>query len=201
MSLEFEKAYLFTGVNGVGKSTLLRGICKKEPEKFLLFPGSLRLMEKLGLRVGDYDSLRKLPEDFKIKAWNDLMLDILEQRRESTGVVLLIDAHLYHYKQGEMVEDPTEWMKGLDGIFLVSTDVNSLNLRISKDEKSRDLLPEGLKEDERIKMLAYFLDATQKRASEIARQYGIPFYSIQNLEDGLEVAVQDFLRIYRGEQK
>jgi len=50
-------------------------------------------------------------------------------------------------------------------------------------------------------MLAYFLDATQKRASEIARQYGIPFYSIQNLEDGLEVAVQDFLRIYRGEQK
>jgi len=201
MSLEFEKAYLFTGINGVGKSTLLRGICEKEPEKFRLFPGSLRLMEKLGLGIGNYNSLRKLPEDLKIKAWNELMLEILEQRRESTEAILLIDAHLYHYKQGEMIEDSTEWMKGLDGIFLVSTDVNSLNLRILKDKKSRDLLPEGLKENERIKMLAYFLDATQKRASEIARQYEIPFYSIQNLENRLEIAVQDFLRIYRGEQK
>jgi len=84
MSLEFEKAYLFTGVNGVGKSTLLRGICEKEPEKFRLFPGSLRLMEKLGLGVGDYDSLRKLPEDFKFtkKYFSDLFDRIDEQARE-----------------------------------------------------------------------------------------------------------------------
>jgi len=201
MSLEFEKAYLFTGVNGVGKSTLLRRVCEKEPEIFCLFPGSTRLMEKLGLEIGDYDSLRKLPEEVKIKVWNDLMLDVLEQRREGAGLALLVDAHLYHYKQGEMIEDPARWARRLDGIFLVSTDINSLNSRILKDKKPRDLLPEGLKEDEKVKMLAYFLDATEKRVRKIAKQYEIPFYSIQNLENGIEIAVQDFLKIHRSRTK
>ena len=67
MSQEFEKAFLFTGVNGVGKTTLLKSICEKEPEVFHLFSGSTRFMEKLGLQPGDYESLRRLPEDFKVK--------------------------------------------------------------------------------------------------------------------------------------
>lgn len=143
-----------------------------------------------------YEKTKDLLVTQNYTQWDDLMQEVLGKKRKSTGVVLLVDAHLYHYKHGEMIEDSTDWMRGLDGIFLVSTDVGSLNLRVTRDEKSRDLLPDGLEEDERVRMLTFFLDTTEKRARKIAKKYGIPFYKIRNLENGAEIAIQDFLRIH-----
>lgn len=198
MSQEFEKAYLFTGVNGVGKTSLLKGICENQPEVFHLFPGSTRFMERLGLQPGDYESLRKLPEDFKVKEFDDLMVETLRQKKPGTRSVLLVDAHLYNYKQGQMVASSTDWMGGLDSIFLVSTDASSLLARVEKDPKARDILPLGLGKSEQVRMLTYFLDATERKAREIAKKYEIPFYLIQNPESGMEKAIQDFLRVHKG---
>lgn len=197
MSQEFEKAYLFTGVNGVGKTTLLKGVCENQPEVFHLFPGSTRFMERLGLQPGDYESLRKLPEDFKVKEFDDLMVETLRQKKPGARSVLLVDAHLYNYKQGQMVASSTDWLGGLDSIFLVSTDASSLLARMGKDAKSRDILPSGLGQRKQVEMLTYFLDATERKAREIAGQYGIPFYVIQNQENGMETAIQDFLKIHK----
>lgn len=198
MSQEFECAYLFTGVNGVGKTTLLKSIYEKEPGVFHLFSGSARFMERLGLQSGDYESLRQFPEDFKDKAFDDLMLEILRQKRPGVRAVLLVDAHLYNYKQGQMIESSTNWMGGLDSIFLVSTDAGSLRARMETDAKVRDTLPLGLGKSEQVGMLAYFLDATERKAREISKQYKIPFYVIQNPEGGMDTAIQDFLRIHKG---
>lgn len=197
MSQEFERAYLFTGVNGVGKTTLLKSACKSQPEVFHLFPGSTRFMEKLGLRPDDYESLRKLPEDFKAKEFDNLMIETLREKKPGTRSVLLIDAHLYNYKQGQMIPSSTEWMGGLDSLFLISTDASSLLTRIGKDTKTRDILPIGLGQRKQIKMLTHFLNSTERKACEIAKQYRIPFSIIQNPENGMDTAVQEFVKIHK----
>ena len=125
------------------------------------------------------------------------MLETLRQKRPGVRTVLLVDAHLYNYKQGQMIEGSTNWMGGLDSIFLVSTDANSLRDRMIIDAKARDILPSGLGKSEQVGMLTYFLDATERKAREIAKQYGIPFYVIQNPENGMETAIQDFLRTHK----
>lgn len=191
---KFNKAYLVTGVNGVGKSTILQQIVNNNPKSFCLFPASIYFMESLGLRSGDYDSLRNLPEQDKIIAFNKLMETTLAQKNKSEKGVLLIDAHIFNYKEGEMIERTGNWMHSLDAIFLITINPNILLKRIDKDKKFRNLFPLNVTRQEKLKMMKIYLNNTKIKAKEISKKYKIPFFLIENSTNKLNQVIDDFLK-------
>ena len=95
-------AYFIGGVNGVGKSTFLNELIARETQ-FRVLKGSSAFMERLGLEQGDYDSLRALPDEYKRQEFNKMMEELLTEP-SNDGKILLIDAHYFHYKRGEMLD-------------------------------------------------------------------------------------------------
>src|SRR5665213_1727358 len=90
--------YFIGGVNGVGKSTLLKRIQEKRPNDFEVISGSKLLMESLGI-AGDYDALRALSNEQKAQAWAECVNQLLEAPRTAN---LLVDSHYVNLVNDEL---------------------------------------------------------------------------------------------------
>ena len=198
-----ELAYFIGGVNGVGKSTFLEELAFRHPQMKIIH-GSTAFMEWLGLAPGDYEGLRKLPEDFKNAETNKMMRFILGQEREKEKV-LIIDAHYFHYRRGELVDTTGEWMALLDALFVISAPPEVILARTERDElekdKHRNLFPVDTDTDQRLTMLNDFLTKTLEKAREVSARYDIPCFVIDNGSEGIEGAIEEFLSYHSSLQK
>jgi len=185
------KAYFVGGVNGVGKSTFLHELTSKHPE-FRVVKGSSMFMDRLGISQGDYDSLRALPEDYK-KEESDKMMKELLSEAPSDDKTLLIDAHYFNYKRGQMVDASGEWMSLLDALFVISGDIDEVSKRILEDKKDRDLFPESFSEKQKKELLGKYLSGTIQKAREISEKYGVPFFIINNESGKIDDTIKSFL--------
>lgn len=84
--------YFFAGVNGVGKTTIITEIIKRD-SRFRLFKGSSELMKRVGLNEGDYEALRSLPDEYKEAQVDAMMEEVLSKFMDSESI-LIVDAHL-----------------------------------------------------------------------------------------------------------
>lgn len=193
--VEQEKAYFVGGVNGVGKSALIEGLTKQHSD-FEVFPSSDRLMAWLGIEVGDYEALRKFPEDLKRAEFNRLMTNVLS-RREWTKKVLVVSAHFWNYKGGNLIDATGEWMSFLDALFVVTAKPETILAHLEGDEeragKTRDLFTVGILRGEKIAMLRYYLARTMDKASDVSSRYLIPLFVINNEQAGINHAIRQFL--------
>lgn len=195
MSISYGKIYFVGGVNGVGKSSFLRELSFRYP-RFELFRGSEKFMEWLGLKPGDYQKLRSLSDAYKDTELNKMMRQVL-QKGGPEGKTLIVDAHYLNYKEGNVVDATGEWMVILDALFVVSASPQIILKRLENDEKvgrDRNLLPNGVSRIEKIRLIDKFLKLTLKKAQEISQRYQIPYFVIDNNDNDLTRAVNEFLR-------
>ncbi len=191
---EHPKAYFIGGVNGVGKSTFLTEISARHPE-FCVVKGSSVFMEWLGITPGDYDSLRALPDEHKRTEFDRMMNNLLTKPTED-GKVMLIDAHYFHYKRGEMVDTTGDWVSMLEALFVITGEVEEVFKRVSEDTKDRDLFPHGTTTDEQRGLLRGYLDVTIQKAQEISKEHGVPFFVINNIQGNMEETINSFLEAH-----
>jgi len=78
--------YFFAGVNGVGKTTIITEIIKRD-SRFRLFKGSSELMKRLGLN----EALRSLPDEYKEAQVDAMMEEVLSKFMDSESI-LIVDA-------------------------------------------------------------------------------------------------------------
>lgn len=193
---ELPKAYFIGGVNGVGKSTFLTEVCTRHPG-FRIVKGSSAFMEWLKLESGDYDSLRALADDYKRAEFDRMMNDLLSQP-PTDGKIMLIDAHYFHYKRGEMVDTTGDWMSMLDALFVVTGETEEVFKRVLEDTKGRDLFAQGASLDEQRALLERYLGGTIKKAREMSEKHGIPLFIINNVQGGMDETVSSFLSAHTG---
>lgn len=189
-------AYFIGGVNGVGKSTFLKELTESNPE-FAILKGSSAFMDWLGIEQGDYDSLRALPDDHKRQEFDKMMKKVLTEP-SSEGKVLLVDAHYFHYKRGEMLDTTGDWIAMMNALFVVTADSNEVFTRVSEDEKERDLFPVDADEDRQRQMLDQYLEGTINLARQLSETHKVPLVVLENKQDNIESTVKEFLEAHAG---
>lgn len=202
MSKQKGNIYFWGGVNGVGKSSILKELVKKHPE-FKVFRGSLELMKWLSIRRGDYDTLISLPNNYK-NAESIKMMNRLIHRGVSKNKTLIIDAHYLNYEQGRVIDLPDEWMASIDAMFVISASPATILKRITADQinndRHRNLLPINTTREQKIKIINQFLSVTVNKAIKISKKYKIPYFIIDN-NIGQSHAVENFLKYHFSLQK
>lgn len=126
--------YFIGGVNGVGKSSLCSAVANQS-DKYWYINGSSLLMERLGIRDGDYDSLRSCPEKLKSDAMVELLADV-RKRTEQSGQIGLYCGHFVKLYLGKNFSSKGAWFKEVDGLMLVWSTPSAILQRIHLDEKT-----------------------------------------------------------------
>lgn len=196
MNEERGKIYFIGGVNGVGKTTFLEELASRYPDIEVVH-GSGALMKWLGIQPGDYDGLRNFPDDLKNIETGKMIQHILRERK-GKGKILIIDAHYFHYKRGELVDTTGEWMTLLDTLWMITAPAEVILARVEKNEaeggKLRDLFPLDINSKEgKLMILNNFLAKTLEKAQEISKRYNIPCFVINNGNEGIGSVIEEFL--------
>jgi len=192
--IDIPRAYFVGGVNGVGKSTFLTELTTQRPE-FTVLKGSSAFMEWLGIKPGDYNSLRALPDEHKRAEFDKMMTQILT-RPKTKGKILLIDAHYFHYNRGNMVSTTGDWIAMTDALFVVNADTDVVMNRVVSDDKERDLFPENSLASEQVLLMDQYLRDTIQKARELSEIHNVPLFVIKNKQDDIEQAVADFMQAH-----
>ncbi|WP_196214152.1 AAA family ATPase [Methanolobus vulcani] len=166
----------FTGVRGVGKSSVLKEI-NKEKLNLCFTSGSDILQDMMG---ETYSQFEFLPE-YKKYAYRLKIRDSLHKMQEVNGKDLLVDSHLtvYNLKTGE-----------IDGIFThmdygFYTDIILLDSYPERilDHRQRDSKKKRITD---LDVIRKELDFERQKAAEISEKYGIRLHIIQMGEDTAE---------------
>lgn len=189
------KTYFIGGINGTGKSRVLSEFGKSNPE-FQIINGSEYFMKWLGLKVGDYDSLRSLPDEFKNKEL-DKMMRFLVQNPPNQSKSLLIGAHFIKIYNGKVTNAVGDWITLFDGLFLIKTNPKEILQRINYDfltnRRNRKLFPPRTSEKKKIRLLEYYIRKSQKLMEELSRRFKIPYFIIENKNNMIYKTVNTLL--------
>lgn len=193
---ERNPAYFIGGVNGSGKTTLLKEITEKHSQ-FQIIKGSSVFMTWLGIEQGDYESLRALPDNYKRQEFDKMMEELLSNPTTDEKT-LLIDAHYFHYKRGEMLDTTGGWISMIDALFVVTGDTDVVFNRILQDEKKRDLFPTGSDIDSQRSLLTKYLDGTIALAKKLSDRHNVPLFILDNKQGDMNSTINSFLQAHAG---
>ncbi|HSW65654.1 MAG TPA: hypothetical protein VLI54_00755 [Bacillota bacterium] len=176
--------YFVGGINGVGKSTIVRELVAAEPSLEHIHTTSL-IMQWLGIAPGDYEHLQSLPEAHKTEQ-NQLMLThhlgvAGQQYRQ-----LVLDSHYLHILEGRTSQLITgDWPRFLGALVLIEADVESIHERISCDSptRRRPLFLPGTTAAQQIDALSDYKRETREEFEAIATRFSLPHHIIENNGD------------------
>ncbi len=187
------KIFFVGGVNGVGKTSFMKELSRCRPD-FEIYYGSERFMKWLNIQPGDYKSLRNMSDSYKNAEMNTMMTKYLSDCLPQ-GRTIVIDAHYFNYKNGNIVDTTGEWMSLLDGLFVLFAKPEIILQRIKKDVnlgRKRDLFPDNVLMNKKIEIIKTFLNLTSLKAQQISKKYRIPYFVINN-NGKLETTISQFL--------
>lgn len=181
--------YYLGSPNGVGKTTILNEIKTNYPE-FQLVHGASALMQQLGLRPGDYDSLRLLTRNVKAEAFGDLIADLA---RQQDGRSKIVDTHFAVMILGRIEYNKDEpWITDVDALVLLTAPVDQVFARIAGDIRDRKLFPPNSTLQECKNLYRRFVWRSTRQFNLLAKNYKKPKIIVNNAQDRVEVAVQMF---------
>lgn len=192
--MKSERIYYVGGVNAAGKSTLI-DLLSINPE-FEIVHGTARFIEWLGLKPGDYNSMRKMPYE-ESKKQVDLMWSTIIKGWHDPSRALLLDTHYLNLKWGKVTDVTGDWIRNVTALFLITADVETLLNRISKDPRDRALFPEGLTKEEEREMLSRYMQTLVEKVESLAQKHNLPYFIIENKEGQLTETVKTFLEILK----
>lgn len=166
----------FTGVRGVGKSTLM-GELNKLNLNICFTSGSDILQEMMG---DTYSQFEYLPE-YQKYACRLKIRDILYKMQEQTSKDLLVDSHLtvYNLKTQNIDVIFTHMDYGFyTDIILLDSNPERILIHRQRDVKKKRIVDEDIIKKE--------LDFERKMAEEIAKEHGMQLHVIHMREDATD---------------
>lgn len=194
-----EKTYFIGGINGVGKTTLLKEIGERE-SGFEVVSGSQCLMQWLGIKLGDYASLRSLPDDFKDREMDKMMQWLLAQRPGSKKH-LLFDAHFLNIKEDSIVGATGDWIGLMDALFVVTAGSDEILHRIEVDQlnsgRTRPIFKGNTDAAQKLILIDSYQEKTLEVTRVLAQKYCLPFAEIKNDDGKIEEAINQFISFHQ----
>jgi adenylate kinase len=163
------RRYCFTGVRGVGKSTIKNRIFSNVPEIHFV-SGSDILQQMMG---ENYKQFEYLPETEKYRLRIELS-DILYDIQQKTGKDLVVDSHLTVYNLKTQVIDTIFTEKDI----AFYTDIILLDSYTEKiyDHRSRDGSKKRIVDED---IITRELDTERQEAYRVAEEYGMQLHIIE----------------------
>lgn len=127
-----KKNILFTGISGCGKDFFVDNFLKSNPG-YVVVGGAQDFMQFLGIQKGDYDSFRKLDNDFKNKEYCRYMEEVFLQNINAVSAIHLVfkkieqELELYISTVGD-------WINHYDEIRYIKIKPNVLFKRLSTSQ-------------------------------------------------------------------
>lgn len=175
--------YYVVGVNGSGKTSLLKAISAKTGIEAV--HGTTELMKYLHI-PSDYDALRAMDQNKVLAKWGETAHYLLE---EYGSAPFLLDTHILNLTNGKIIRRDGKWIQNYDVLVLVKAEPKTILARISQDTaKDRALFPSGLSYDQKLATIDNYQKETEKSFYELCEQYHLPHLILQNdstLDDGV----------------
>lgn len=194
-----EKTYFIGGINGVGKTTLIKEIGNRYND-FEVVRGSQCFMQWLGIEPGDYVALRSLPDDFKDKEMDKMMKWLLTQNPERSKH-LLFDAHFLNIKQDSIINATGDWIGMMDALLVVTANNDEILTRIKSDEMSngrtRPIFRPNADVGQKLELLKSYQEKTLEAAKSLSLKYCLPLIEIRNQNGKIEEAVNNFINFHQ----
>jgi len=191
--------YFVGGVNGVGKTTLLKAIAEARPE-FLVLRLSEHLMKWLGI-PGDYDALRALSQEYKREQVPLCLERLLEDNQDRS---ILVDTHYLNTINGEITVVTDEWLSRFDALVMITAPTVDVIRRIDNDP-ARDRALFKPDETDKYAFIEHYQALTKQEFDRQARDCDVPSLVIHHRHHNTAMAVTDFLhfheRVLVGAQK
>lgn len=182
------------GVSGVGKSSVAQNFTEKLP--VLALNGSSELMRYLGLPPGDYDQLRKLPNEIKEKSLADLFIDLANKIE-----TVVITGHYVKVLGGHITPSYGRWYQYCRTLVHISSSPQSIFRRIVYDEMNyrrtgRNLFGvEHVSIQERVQFIETAQLSSIKIMERAAQEFTIPSFCVENRDGKLFDTVEKIVRI------
>ncbi len=179
------KVVFAVGIRGVGKSSIIQGVLKKNPNIKVLNFGDemLRICIEKGV-AKDRDDLRKIPNDVYLKVKEETWNHLASQKTD-----LIIDTHVFVEHTGRYIPglplESVKKFKDLRGLFYIDVDNDTLRARSQKDKRR---IREGMN-DLQINNYRY---ANISALAYYSTSLNIPFYIVFNEDGKLDQAVKIF---------
>ena len=188
------------GINGVGKTTIAQETAKRFPTLRILH-GATELMKSLGVSVGDYDSLRKISEEVKGQAAEEIFRNLATESQNADRMVV---AHYVKILNGIITPNYGLWYGYCQRLVLVVSPPEEILDRINSDANSgrrvqRNLF--GARHPTRQKRVK-FLERAQRVSNQVMRkaaeEFHIPSFRVENLNGEKTVAVNQLACVIQG---
>lgn len=185
--------YYLGGVNGVGKTTFLDELIRQKPDAQIYY-GSKSLLERLGIKPGDYESLRKLPTSYTNAEYANFVIEKINCNKDKRKLIIF-DSHYLNMVDGNIFNVTGGWIKNVDCLLLLTADIDDIFCRIIKDESIRDrrLFHVKSTDKEKFKTLLDYSQKTKERFLFLAEKYGLNSHIIFNFEDNISEVVKEFI--------
>ncbi|HSX14939.1 MAG TPA: ATP-binding protein [Candidatus Saccharimonadales bacterium] len=179
------------GVNGVGKSTILRKVANLD-SRFEVIHYASALMQQLGLAPGDYDSLHTIPQAKRLAVTQQMMENLAERR---TQKVRLIDGHYLILVKGVISPIAGDWVKLLDALILIKAAPQVILDRIQKDEgwRDRELFTPEMSDQDCQALLADYGRQTEAEFDQLTQQFPIDHFILEHSDDDVERAAHQII--------
>lgn len=170
------------GLSGVGKSTAIRQLLLRHSDVYRALDSGI-FMDFLGLKPGDYSSLRRLPVAETEQALERLVIQVAVTADSRPGFGL-VDAHFLRIVDGLVTVATGPWLTRLSALVVITADPDVVWRRQVEDHvrggRDRRLYPVDAQAAERRRLLAQYLGQTVDEARRCASVYGLPLLVVNN---------------------
>ena len=191
--MEKPKFIFIGGINGVGKTSIIKKFSKKQRNSSLVF-GSAFFMDWLGIKKGEYEALQRVPDKKALAELNKMVTYLVKKKKFDEYIsYVFIDGHFLNIRNGIAKKWVGDWFALMDGMVLVTSSPTDILKRIENDKKKknrkRNIFPSGGGYREKIKCIVKWNKMSENIIIELGRKYHIPIKIINNKGDNISKAV------------
>ncbi|MFF9002113.1 AAA family ATPase [Streptomyces achromogenes] len=186
---------LVTGVNGVGKSTVIRQALHAVPAG-RHFSASSALMTHFRVAPQDYAALDAVPLEDRVAASGALLAEAIA----AATAPLLLDAHLLSFEEDVPRDCGGSWVAALDGIVLLTAPARDIVARLSADAargRTRRWLGPSADGSEHVAVIERRQNILARHVRRTGSAWSVPVHCVANSKEPAiaTAAVAALLRI------
>ncbi|MEK6839911.1 MAG: AAA family ATPase [Nanoarchaeota archaeon] len=200
-SMKRPKFVFAGGINGSGKTTVLNLVVTNNKE-ISLIKGSEFFMKWLGIKMGDYKTLQKLPDREVLSEQSKMIRHLVN--KESFGKskkIIIIDAHFINIRNGKAQEWVGDWMSMMHAMILIKANSKDVLRRIKSDEKKstrdRNIFTKDADSKYKIKSIETFNKKSEQVFKRYARMYNKPNKTFLNGNEQFIKVAENISRFLR----